>query len=271
MKSTQELDREYPDVESRANSIVVVVQHPGMATLHESYGRLPETLENKGYKRIYVCPMAGQKLPETMEGFAGLYVDGGIYSLNDHSDQEGIGIQCGLIEDTLRHEVPLLGVCLGSSLLARVLGAEVYRHPSGLGECGYRLITPTEAGKWLIPEPMYGHAWHREGPAVAAGATLLAKSELFNHAYVYGGRSWGLQFHPEVTARMLRRWLLIMPPEDYTFPGADAFSKQVQDSKIYDAGMADWFDNFVDVWLQRKTELHETLGKSKSEVTTKQQ
>ena len=92
-------------------------------------------------------------------------------------------------------------------MLAKQLGAHVKAHPRELVEIGYYPIEATDAGQAMMQWPGRVYQWHREGFELPQGAELLAKGHVFpNQAYRYGANAYGLQFHPEVTMRMMMRW-----------------------------------------------------------------
>src|SRR5437764_25789 len=102
--------------------------------------------------------------------------------------------------------IPVLGICLGAQVLARVLGAAVDRAPRR--ELGFSRIEFTEAGRqepWLQPfarDPGAGltFQWHEDTFALPPGATLLATGpDRLVQAYRVGS-ALAVQFHPEVTA-----------------------------------------------------------------------
>jgi GMP synthase-like glutamine amidotransferase len=98
-------------------------------------------------------------------------------------------------------DVPVLGICFGSQLLARALGAEAMRAEKvEIGWVPIRTLQPSLVGEgpWL--------QWHYDTFALPAGATLLAESPAGPQAYT-AGRSLGVQFHPEVTAEIVANWI----------------------------------------------------------------
>ena len=106
--------------------------------------------------------------------------------------------------------MPILGVCLGAQLLAKALGARVTKNPApevGLLEIGLTAAgasDPLFAG-WPRRTPVV--QWHSDTFALPEGAVHLASSPLcHNQAFRHGDRSYGLQFHPEVTADMVVEW-----------------------------------------------------------------
>jgi GMP synthase-like glutamine amidotransferase len=97
--------------------------------------------------------------------------------------------------------VPILGLCFGGQMLARVLGGEVYRgSESEIGWLPVRTLAPelVPAGPWF--------QWHFDVITAPPDATVLAQTDLGTQAFV-AGRSLGLQFHPEVTPEIMDEWV----------------------------------------------------------------
>src|SRR5205823_4106409 len=66
--------------------------------------------------------------PIPNKDYTGIVVLGGPMSAND--PQPGLHDELRLIDQALKHRTPLLGICLGSQLIAKALGARVYRNPA---------------------------------------------------------------------------------------------------------------------------------------------
>jgi GMP synthase-like glutamine amidotransferase len=99
--------------------------------------------------------------------------------------------------------VPILGLCFGGQMLARVLGADVYRGDES--EIGWLPVTSRDPdlvsdGPWF--------QWHFDTFSVPPGATVIAESDAGPQAFV-AGRSLGLQFHPEVTTEIMDDWVRV--------------------------------------------------------------
>jgi GMP synthase-like glutamine amidotransferase len=100
-------------------------------------------------------------------------------------------------------DVPILGLCFGGQLLARVLGGEVYRGPEA--EIGWLPVRSHDPD--LVPEGPW-FQWHFDVITAPPGATVIAETELGTQAFV-AGRSLGLQFHPEVTPEIMDEWVRV--------------------------------------------------------------
>jgi GMP synthase-like glutamine amidotransferase len=98
-------------------------------------------------------------------------------------------------------DVPVLGLCFGGQMLARVLGGKVYRGPAE--EIGWLPVRTRDPG--LVPEGPW-FQWHFDTFTLPAEATLVAETDLGPQAFV-AGRHLGLQFHPEVTVEIMDDWV----------------------------------------------------------------
>ena len=108
--------------------------------------------------------------------------------------------------------VPMLGVCLGAQLIAYALGADVYPHKRDgkhIKEVGHYTVELTEEGKGSplfkgFPHTMRVLQWHGDTFDLPENAVHLAKGDgCLNQAFSYGN-AYGLQFHFEITADLLR-------------------------------------------------------------------
>ncbi|MGH2628934.1 MAG: type 1 glutamine amidotransferase, partial [Actinomycetota bacterium] len=109
--------------------------------------------------------------------------------------------EAALMRRAVDADVPILGLCFGGQLLARVLGAEVSR--SDESEIGWLPVRSTDPE--LVPEGPW-FQWHFDTFTAPPGATVIAESDLGTQAFV-AGRSLGLQFHPEVTPEIMDEWV----------------------------------------------------------------
>ncbi len=222
----------------------------GHSNARES-GRVKPLLAAKGYATEWCCPCEGETLPENPEGYAGAIVFGGVQSANDAESSAFIRQEIDWIGRFVDAGGCYLGICLGGQLLARALGAPVRRHPDGVNEIGYYRVRPTETGRAVMAEPLHVYHWHQEGFDVPGGTELLVQGDDFpNQAFRFGARAFGLQFHPEVTPEVATRWI-DSTAEHLTRPGAQDRATQLAHMTRFDGAMHDWFDRFLDRWLDR--------------------
>ena len=140
--------------------------------------------------------------------FDSLIVLGGPMSAND--PLPGLADELDVIRRALSAGLPILGICLGSQLIARALGARVYRNAEL--EIGWYPVHFTDFGRSdplfrSLPSPAMFFHWHGETFDLPEGAEWLAWSEKCRHqAYRYGSNVYGIQFHPEITPEMIEDW-----------------------------------------------------------------
>lgn len=113
----------------------------------------------------------------------------------------------------LEARVPLLGICYGHQLLARAAGGEVGYHPRGkeIGTVSIELL-PAAAQDPLFrsfPSRFSAHTTHSQTVLLLPpGATRLASNNHEpNHAFVLHGCAWGVQYHPEYSAEIMRAYI----------------------------------------------------------------
>jgi len=181
---------------------VIVLQH----VPQEPPGAIADALTGAGAKLRFVRPYAGDHVPSSLEGASGLVVMGGPMGVYEADRYPHLRDELRLIEAALRDNIPVLGVCLGSQLLAAALGAAV--RPSGRQEIGWHSIRLTDAARsdplWtgVAPEFM-GFHWHGDIFDLPQGAVSLAASTLSTHQAFRSGRAWGVLFHVEVSRAMV--------------------------------------------------------------------
>ncbi len=116
-----------------------------------------------------------------------------------------------LIERRLAADRPVLGICLGAQLMARALGARVYRGPAR--EIGWAPVTLSAPGelsclRHLTSDISVLH-WHGDTFDPPADTTRLASSALYaNQAFSRDRHALALQFHLEATYPSLERWFV---------------------------------------------------------------
>jgi GMP synthase-like glutamine amidotransferase len=116
-------------------------------------------------------------------------------------DKPMVPREAELMRRAVADDVPVLGLCYGGQMLARVLGAHVYR--SDESEIGWLPVRSKDPD--LVPEGPW-FQWHFDTFTTPPGAEVVAESDVGPQAFV-AGRHLGLQFHPEVTTEIMDDWV----------------------------------------------------------------
>jgi GMP synthase (glutamine-hydrolysing) len=226
-------------------------RRPVLVVLHQETstpGRIGNVLLALGHALDIRRPRFGDPLPETLDEHAGAVIFGGPMSANDADDY--VRREIDWIEVPLREQRPFLGICLGAQMLAKQLGAAVAPHAQDLTQIGYYPIRPTRAGLALCPDwPAQVYHWHREGFELPRGTELLAAGDDFPNQAFRWGNAFGLQFHPDVTFKMMCCWTTHGSTDQ---PGAQPRQAHFDGRAIYDVVERAWLKAFIDGWLARK-------------------
>jgi GMP synthase (glutamine-hydrolysing) len=149
------------------------------------------------------------------EDYAGIVALGGTQHAWDEIAHPYLADERGLLRAAHDAGVPVLGICLGAQVLARALGADV-----GAAAVPERGLYEVELLPASRDDPVLGpghglpttvYQWHLDGFTLPPGATLLARSPDGPVQAFRLGRSWGVQFHPEVDDALATAWFGSFP------------------------------------------------------------
>jgi len=152
----------------------------------------------------------GEGLP-SRDGFAGTIITGSAAMVTDRHDWSERS--AGWLREAAHAGMPLLGICYGHQLIAHALGGEVGDNPRGREMGTVHLdLHPAAAEDPLfagLPARFPAQATHLQSVLrLPDGATVLASSAQDQaHAFRWGERVWGLQFHPEFSAGHMRGYI----------------------------------------------------------------
>ena len=171
----------------------------------ETLGTLTELIRSDGY-RIENIVAEKEAVPTDAKRYAAIIILGGPMAVYDNvlylkREQQ-------LIRNALKLEIPVLGICLGSQLIAQAIGGNV--HKGGKKEIGWSNVMLNHSGyndlfKGINTKSIKVFQWHGDTYDLPPKATIMASSKLYPQAFRFGS-VFGIQFHMEVNAEMIRRW-----------------------------------------------------------------
>jgi GMP synthase (glutamine-hydrolysing) len=187
---------------------VLVVQNIGC----EHLGNLSRLFESDGYN-ISLLNSQKDLIPTDINSYSGIIILGGPMSVYDNYDY--LKDQQKLIKKAVDMQIPTLGICLGSQLIAESLGGTVY--PGNLKEIGWYNIEITENGSRDIfngVKPFINKVfqWHGDTFRLPESAIILAKSDTYVQAFRINS-AIGIQFHIEINESMIEEWVKIYSRE----------------------------------------------------------
>ncbi|BAY91269.1 MULTISPECIES: type 1 glutamine amidotransferase [unclassified Tolypothrix] len=144
----------------------------------------------------------GDNLP-SVDDLDWLIVMGGPMNIYEYDQYPWLKTEKDFIEAAIQKNKVVIGICLGSQLIADVLGSKVYQGREK--EIGWYPITLTpEAHNYSVfasfPQSFNVFHWHGDTFDLPPGAVRIAYSEVCaNQAFIYGDQVLGLQFHLEST------------------------------------------------------------------------
>jgi GMP synthase (glutamine-hydrolysing) len=196
---------------------VLVVRH----VAHEGLGTIADALGRGGVGYSIVDAFAGPLPKFDLSAVSGLIVMGGPMNVDQVDRYPALAEEVVWLQQAVAARLQVLGVCLGSQLLAKALGSKVYANRikeigwyevellAGatedrlFGELVLDSAKPQAAGRQIAV-----FQWHGDTFDLPQGAVQLARSEQCeNQAFRFGDTAYGLQFHMEVTQAIIVDWL----------------------------------------------------------------
>lgn len=187
---------------------ILVIQNDPLAPT----GIIGERMAARGIAAEAVQPHDGGILPESPAGYDAAIVLGGPMAADDDANFPVFRPMLDLLKGFHENDKPLLGICLGSQVLARLFGATVRRYEGGV-EFGYVPLALTDAG---AADPLLsgnGRAqrimqWHEDTFDLPPGAVqLMSGADCPVQAFRVGGSAYAFQCHFEAHAGIVANWL----------------------------------------------------------------
>ncbi|MBM4344690.1 MAG: gamma-glutamyl-gamma-aminobutyrate hydrolase family protein [Deltaproteobacteria bacterium] len=243
---------------------VLVVQHVAA----EPLGTLDPLLRRRRIRvRYHNARRAPEERPDLGDVDA-LIVLGGPQNLDEQDKYPHLKAELQLVEAALQRGVPVLGICLGAQLLAHALGASVGRNRAP--ELGWSPLHLTAAGQQdpvlsAVDDGAPMFHWHGDTFAIPSGCERLAYTVgCDNQAFRAGERNWGFQFHLEVDASLVERWLGVYAEQLAHSPACGGVADIRAHTQAHIAGLqqtADLvFGRLFDVWGWQPRQVPLVLG-----------
>lgn len=188
-------------------------------TSTEGPGTIAEYLGESGIPCSVVELSYGERIPDP-DNYEALVMLGGPMSVNDEARYPYLAQELELVRHFTAANKRILGICLGAQIMAKALGAPVYR--GSRPEVGWLDIEIAVDGamdypfRKLATHPQGGDVWkrfkvfhwHGETFDIPQGAVRLAGSVMYrNQAFRFGAGAYAFQFHIEVTPEIVYGWM----------------------------------------------------------------
>jgi len=152
---------------------------------------------------------AGEPVNSDLDTTSGLIFMGGDMSVNDPISW--LDDEIALIKAAMASDIPVMGICLGSQLMAKAMGSRVY--PGPCMELGWWPVNSLPTNKrdsgWTktLPETLMAFHWHGETFDLPSGASAIFGNDLYSNQGFVIGPHLALQFHLEMEADVIKEWL----------------------------------------------------------------
>lgn len=169
----------------------------------EGLGCIKTWCDDKSYPVVYTNFFEENYILPSPEQYDALIIMGGPMGIYDEDKHPWLTSEKIAIRQAIDSGKTVIGICLGSQLIANALGAKVY--PNNEKEIGWWQVSLTEEAKKIAPFDAFDNVidvfqWHGDTFDIPAGAIKLASSIICeNQAFIYNERVIALQFHFEVT------------------------------------------------------------------------
>ena len=184
---------------------------------YEGLGCIEDWVNKNGFSLSSTKFFENTNLPD-LSDFDFLIVMGGPMGVHDEAKYPWLKQEKDLIKNSVNNNKIVLGICLGSQLVANSLGAEVYKNE--FKEIGWFPVRIKKEHKFFkdFPNEMEVFHWHGDTFDLPEGAVHISQSSICkNQAFVFNNKVIGLQFHFEVTTDSVKE--MVHYGKDELIPG----------------------------------------------------
>jgi len=185
---------------------VLVMKHVDI----EGPGLIEDCLRQEKIPYQILSLESGLHLPK-LDNLTHIVILGGPMNVYEEDRYPFLRIEDLFIKEAIQRGKSVLGICLGAQLIAKALGAKVFK--ASAKEIGWYDVSLTRIGSVdpffsQLPKTFSVFQWHEDTFEIPHSAILIATSSAVpSQAFRYGDNAYGLQFHLEVTQEMIREWM----------------------------------------------------------------
>jgi GMP synthase (glutamine-hydrolysing) len=171
----------------------------------ETLGTLEQMFRSDGFEIEKIDAQGG--VPSTSKGYAAIVILGGPMAVYDNLPY--LQKEQDLIKDAMKNNTPVLGVCLGSQLIAQAAGGKVYKGKQKEIGMSSVYVTPASSNdifRGVTDKTVRVFQWHGDTYDLPSNAKMLAYTDLYPQAFRIGS-AVGIQFHLEVDKALIESWM----------------------------------------------------------------
>ncbi len=179
----------------------------------EHAGIFKEILSKKNYTIDYLDTLKGQLLKDSLENYSMLLILGGYMGVYEEMKYPFLKYEFKLVEQALKGSKPIIGICLGAQILAKVLGFSVYKGNNGK-EIGFFDVKKVQNHEYFesFPEKFTVFQWHGDTFDLPESIRVFSSEKYQDQGFAVNN-AIGLQFHIEITLTMIKEWLKLYAQE----------------------------------------------------------
>jgi GMP synthase (glutamine-hydrolysing) len=236
-------------------SKILVFQHAP----HKTLGILDQVMTHYNLRRRYVNFSRGYDRRINFKKYQGLIILGGSMGVYERKQFPHLNYEIEIIRTMYELGVPILGICLGSQLIAHSFGGAVYPHKEK--EIGWHDVKKTKLAStdplfkaWHDNESVF--QWHGDTFDLPDSSKLLIEGDGCKHqAFKLGDTTYGFQFHLESDSAMIKRWLATEQYLNDTKANYTELTNKIQketqifmlrNQQLAEKTFSFFFENFID-------------------------
>lgn len=224
----------------QSNMRALILQHETIT----SAGSVLEWLTQNEIAYEIVCFYEQHELPN-VNTFDFLFICGGSMNVDQESQFSWLKKEKDFIHQALNSNKKIVGLCLGSQLLAECLGAVV--KPMGFSEVGWHNVHLS----YPVEKNLKVFQWHSYCFEPSENFKIIASNPAWNQqGLIYKDQAIAFQFHPEST----QEWVRQCCEEEPRPTGHYCQSREeiLQHNSVLQPIMKDWFFKTLDFFLLKK-------------------